>query len=182
MGFIVNIYLTSRQLRFPLQTSPKKGQPTLICWGAAQDQAFQKLKQALAKKPILRIPDFSREFIIQTDASESGVGAALLQEFDDGKFPIEYASKKLLPRESRYSVIERECLAVVWAVRRFVKYLYGRPFILETDHHPLAYLNQVHFSNARLVRWTLFLQNYRFQVRAIDGKSNVVADYLSRAN
>ncbi len=165
----------------PLTEKTKKGEPNVLEWGAAQDQAFKKLKQSLVKEPILRMPDFSRRFIVQTDASESGVGAALIQEFDDGRFPIVYASKKLLPRESRYSVIERECLAVVWAIKKFVKYLYGKQFIIETDHHPLAYLNEAKFSNDRIMRWALFLQNYKFRVQAIEGRSNVVADYLSRA-
>ena len=127
------------------------------------------------------MPDFNKTFIVQTDASENGIGAALLQEHEEGRFQVEYASKKLLPRESRYSVIERECLAVVWSVGKFMKYLYGKEFVIETDHQPLMYLNQAKYSNSRLVRWSLFLQNYRFHIRAIDGKHNVVADYLSRA-
>ena len=68
----------------------------------------------LIRSPILRLPDFDRPFILQADASDSGVGAALLQRYEDGLFPIAYASKKLLPREKNYSVIERECLAIVF--------------------------------------------------------------------
>ena len=165
----------------PLTDLTKKGMPNMIVWNASQEQAFQDLKQALASKSILKMPDFSRIFIVQTDASETGVGAALLQEYDDGKFCVEYASKKLLPRETRYSTIEKECLAVVWAIKKFAKYLYGKEFLLETDHEPLSYLNTAKYSNSRLMRWALYLQNYRFCVRSIRGKDNVVADYLSRA-
>ena len=90
----------------------------------------------LTEAPVLRLPDFSLNFIVQCDASDSGVGAALLQDFTDGRFPIAYASKKLLSRERNYSVIERECLAIVFAIKKFEKYLYGREFVLHTDHRP----------------------------------------------
>ena len=86
----------------------------------------------------MRLPDFARPFIVQTDASDTGVGAALLQNFDDGLFPVAHARKKLLQREKNYSVIERECLAIVFAVQKYQKYLYGNEFVLHTDHRPLS--------------------------------------------
>jgi hypothetical protein len=124
--------------------------------------------------------DFSRQFIIQTDASDVGVGAALLKEYDDGRFPLAYASKKLLLRERNYSVIERECLAIVFVVKKFQKYLYGKEFVLHTDHRPLSFIQRCKIESGRIMRWSLFLQNYRFRVEAIKGSDNVVADYLSR--
>ena len=66
-----------------------------------------------------------------------------------------YASKKLLDREKHYSVIERECLAIVWSEQKFQSYLYGKEFSLETDHQPLTYLNKAKVANARLMRWAL---------------------------
>jgi len=87
--------------------------------------------------------------------------------------PIAFASLKLLPRESRYSTIERECLAITWAVKKFQEYLYGTEFILETDHQPLQYLRQAKFQNGRLMRWALALQPYRFLPRTIRGRDNV---------
>ena len=168
-------------LAAPLSDLTKKGEPSLVRWGEAEEEAFQKLKKTLTEAPILRMPEFDRQFIVQTDASDNGVGAALLQEFDEGRFPVAYASKKLLSRERNYSVVEKECLAVVWAVKKFVKYLYGKEFVLETDHQSLSYLNSAKFSNSRLMRWALYLQNYRFRVQSIEGRFNVVADYLSRA-
>ena len=122
----------------------------------------------------------SREFILQTDASEVGLGACLLQDFDGQKFPVAYASKKLTKSELNYSVIEKECLALVWAIRKFHVYLYGKDFILETDHQPLVYLCQSKMENGRLVRWALALQPYQCKIRAIKGSQNVCADYLSR--
>ena len=103
-----------------------------------------------------------------------------MQEYEGGIFPVMYASKKLLPRERRYSVIEREGLAIVFAIKKFEKYLYGREFTLQTDHQPLAYIKQAKVENSRIMRWALFLQNYQFRIEAIKGSQNVGADYLSK--
>jgi len=164
----------------PLTDLTKKGQPNVVQWGPAQEQAFRQLREVLAKAPILRLPDLSKPFIVQSDASDTGVGAALLQEHPDGVFPVLYASKKLLPRERRYSVIERECLAIVFAIKKFEKYLYGRKFTIQTDHQPLAHMHQAKIENSRIMRWALFLQNHQFRIEAIKGSQNVGADFLSR--
>ena len=78
-----------------------------------------------------------------------------------------YLSRKLKPAETRYSTIERECLAVVWAVKTLHAYLYGREFVLMSDHQPLAYLNSSKYSNNRVMRWALDLQAYRFRVQVV---------------
>ncbi|XP_062590636.1 uncharacterized protein LOC134252230 [Saccostrea cucullata] len=116
----------------------------------------------------------------KTDASDRDIGAVLLQEEGEFKLPVAYASRKLKPSEEHYSTIEKECLGIIWSVQKFHRYLYGREFILETDHHPLVYLNKTKLVNSRLMRWALSLQPYRFRIRAIRGKDNVGADYLSR--
>ena len=90
-----------------------------------------------------------------------------------------YASKKLLPREQNYSVGEREALAIVWAVNKFYRYLYGQYFVLESDHRPLQYLQTSHSSNPRIMRWSLAMQPYTYTVRYIKGSENVIADYLN---
>ena len=91
-----------------------------------------------------------------------------------------FQCKKLLPRERNYSVIEKECYALVWAVKKFSAYPNGREFEVETDHHPLMYLNKAKLENSRLMRWALCLQSFSFRIRAIKGSENVAADYLSR--
>jgi hypothetical protein len=108
------------------------------------------------------------------------LGAILLQEEEGFRHPIAYASRKLLPREQNYAVIERECLAIVWAMQRFQNFLYGQSFLLEVDHEPLKYLSQTAYQNGRLMRWALALQAYRFTVKYIKGSLNVGADFLSR--
>ena len=106
----------------------------MIRWGESQDQSFKTLKTKLVSSPILQLPDLKKEFTLRTDASDKGVGAVLMQEIAGEKFPVAYASKKLNKQQKNYSVMERECLAVVWAVLKFEPFLYGKEFVIETDH------------------------------------------------
>ena len=158
----------------------KKGKPNKVEWGEPQDRAYCTLRSAIATEPILRLPDPNLPFILRTDASDVGLGAVLCQQHVDGIFPVAYASRKLLDREKRYSVIERECLAIVFAVRKFSVYLMAVDFILQTDHEPLAYLNKAKYESSRVTRWALYLQSFNFRVEPIKGKENVTADFLSR--
>ena len=162
----------------PITDLTKKGNSNIVKWDEPQEHAFSTLKERLSASPILRLPDHDKGYILRTDASDVGIGAVLMQQDCDTLFPIGYASRKLLPRERAYAVIERECLALVWAISKF--HMYGRDFLLETDHHPLAYLTTAKVNNSRVMRWALSLQQYRFTVKAIRGSDNIGADYLSR--
>ncbi|KAK7092891.1 hypothetical protein V1264_011825 [Littorina saxatilis] len=143
--------------------------------------AFDRVKEILSSEPLVRLPDFSRPFTVRSDASSTGIGAALMQPDDDDVLhPVLYASRKLLERETRYSTVERECLALVWAVDKFHRYLFGSHFFVETDHRPLTYLRQSKTANGRLLRWALSLQEYSFTVVPIPGVRNFEADVLSR--
>ena len=164
----------------PLTDKTKKGLPNKIEWGESQDIAFRTLKSKLIQSPILHLPVLNQQFTLRTDASDTGVGAVLLQDFDSEKFPIAFASKKLTKCQKAYSVMERECLAVIWAVRKFEPYLYGREFILETDHQPLRCIQKSIVANGRIMRWALALQPYRYRIVSIKGQDNVGADYMSR--
>ena len=168
----------------PLTDLTKKDRPNSIKdWQDKHEKAFQTLKTRLTSSPILRLPVFHDEipFVLRTDASDVGVGAVLLQEFEgEGLLPIAYASKKLLPREKNYSTIEKECLGIIWGIEKFRKYLYGVEFLLETDHKPLSYLQTAKVLNPRIMRWAMRLQPYRFRIVAIRGQDNLGADYLSR--
>ena len=108
------------------------------------------------------------------------MGAALVQETDGREFPVAYASRKLLPRERRYATVEKECLAVVWAVKHYEFYLYGRVFEIHTDHKPLLFLIEKRTTSQRLLRWAMVLQQYRFRVLSVPGKKHHLADCLSR--
>ncbi len=145
------------------------------------EKAFLELKGLLSDKPILRSPDFEKSFVLQTDASELGLGAVLMQEETGGRHPVVYLSRKLFPRETRYSVVEKECLALKWALDSLKYYLLGRDFVIETDHKALKWLNSMKDTNSRLTRWFLSIQPFRFIVKHRPGVENIAADFLSRS-
>ena len=165
----------------PLTDLLQKRKPDVLVWNEPQMQAFQTLKSCLIEAPILHLPDPQKTFGIQTDASNTGIGACLVQFDTDGTpQPLAYASRKLLPRERAYPIIEKECLAIVWAIQRFKFFLEGKKFVIQTDHQPLAYLKKVKDKNARLMRYSLFLMSYDFSISYLKGSENSVADALSR--
>ncbi|GFR68038.1 retrovirus-related Pol polyprotein from transposon 297 [Elysia marginata] len=100
----------------------------------------------------MQLFDINKRFILRTDASGRGLGAALMQESDGMLFPVAYASKKLTDREQKYSVIEREAIAIVWGVKKFSLHLYGTKFTLQTDHGPLQFLKAAKFESPRIMR------------------------------
>ena len=166
----------------PLTDLTRKSLPTKIQWSDDCEQAFQHLKTQLCSAPVLHSPDFDKPFLLQTDASDRGIGAVLSQEDADGNdHPVGYFSRKFLPREQRYSTVEKECLAIKLGAQAFRVYLLGRPFTIQTDHRALIWLDRLKENNARLTRWSLALQPYQFKVTYRAGKANANADALSRA-
>jgi hypothetical protein len=159
----------------------KRNKPDKVQWGEQEQRALESLKQALVSKPILVPPHFSRPYILQTDASRVAVSAILCQKQDDGKeHVISYASRKLLPRETRYSVIELELLAVLFGVIKFNHYLYGSKIELQSDHRPLSYLSSLLEHSPRLARWNLILSSYDITPTFKSGSLNANVDALSR--
>lgn len=154
--------------------------PNQVQWTAEAEAAFQDLRMTLSREPVLFGPDFDQDFIPQTDASERGVGAVLLQGPPEDRHPVAFISRKLFPRESRYSTIEKEGLAVKWALDSFRYYLLGCEFILETDHKALEWMQRMKDTNSRVTCWYLEMQPYRFTIHHVPGKANVTANRLSR--
>ena len=110
-------------------------------WGQEQDRAFSKAKEALQQDSLLVHFDPSKPLILACDASPYGVGAVLSHTMGDGtERPIAYASRTLTDAEKRYSQIEKEGLAIVFGVKKFHSYLFGRSFTIESDHQPLSFL------------------------------------------
>lgn len=138
--------------------------------------SFEQLKVLICNDPILIYPDFEKTFTLTTDASNFALGAVLSQT----NKPVCYASRTLNAHECNYSTIEKELLAIVWATKQFRHYLYGRKFIVQTDHRPLVWLSGLKEPNSKLQRWKIKLEEYNFTVEYIQGKENVVADALSR--
>ena len=148
--------------------------------GPKSAEAFTTLKNCLLQAPVLIYPRFTSNastFVLQTDASAVGLGAVLKQ---DGHV-VAYASRSLTTPEQQYSVIQRECLAVIYALKQFRHYLLGRYFKIVTDHAPLQWLSAQKMEGM-LCRWALAIQEYDFSIMYRKGSLNNNADALSRLN
>ena len=182
LGFYRRYIPAFASLTAPISDLTKDPKVRTITWTPACDEALAKIKQIFSISPVLQLPRLDNIFILRTDASSTGLGAVLLQEVESVLHPVSFASRKLLDRECRYSTIERECLAIVWGISKFSKFLWGTQFILQTDHRPLTFLQTSRFKNSRIMRWSLSLQEYKFDVQPVPGTQNIFADLLSRSN
>lgn len=167
----------------PLIDLTKKKEPNTVRWSPSCQSAFQNLKAYLSTEPILKAPDFSKPFLLQTDASKKGIGA-ILSQLDNQlrEHPVIYLSRQLKTSESNYSVSEQECLAIVWSIKKLRYYLQGRKFTVITDHKALQWLDNTKLSNSRLMRWSLILQEFNFDIQYRKGILNTNADSLSRCS
>ena len=150
-------------------------------WTEQCQQAFDLLKHKLTSAPVLAHPYYSLSFILDTDASDVGIGAVLSQRHPDGKeHVIAYHSRALTKSERRYSVTRREFLAVVTFCRQFRPYLLGRHFTLRTDHGSLQWLHNFKEPDGQLARWITTLQEFDVTVIHRQGRSHANVDTLSR--
>ena len=149
-------------------------------WEKNHKKSIEEVKKLLSSDRCLTFFDVSKPITIQVDASNSGLGAALLQE---GK-PVAYASRSLTSAEKNYAVIEKELLAVLFGCERFHQYVYGNKTLVESDHKPLESIMKKPLARApaRLQRMLLCLQKYDFQLSYKTGSKMVLADALSRAS
>ena len=162
-------------------TDLTRGKGSQIDWNPACEQSFQFFQTALSSYPVLVPPDWRKPFFVQVDASNRGVGAVLAQVDKLGEeHPICYISRKLTRTEEILSTTEKECLALFWAITKLRYYLFGRKFFVQVDHNPLVWLNRVKEKSLKLLRWSLTLQEYDFEVLYKPGKSHTNADALSR--
>lgn len=153
-----------------------------VKWTPEAEKSFQLLKTALVSAPVLRPPDFDREFTIQTDASDVGIAGILTQTDDEGhEHVVCYFSKKLTKGERKYTVTERECLAVLRSIEYFRPYVELRHFTVLTDHYSLLWLFNLKDPNGRLGRWALKIQQHDFEIQHRKGTLMVVPDALSRS-
>ncbi|GFW83847.1 retrovirus-related Pol polyprotein from transposon 17.6 [Trichonephila clavipes] len=166
------------QIAKPLTDLTKKN--AMWKWGSEQEEAFRDLKLKLASPPALKPADATKPFVIRTDASSMALGAVLLQGEKDEEHPIEYASRLLSSSERNYSTTEGEALVVVWALEKFRGYVEGQTIRLSSDHQPLKWLLSLKSPIGRLARWALQIQSYNLIIDYIPGKSNFIADLLSR--
>jgi len=151
-------------------------------WEENQEITFHILKQKLVSQPILQYPDYSREFILTTDASNDGAGAVLSQGHVGKDLPVAYASRSFNKAEKNYSTVEKELAAIVWGIKHFRPYLYGRKFKIVSDHKPLTWIMSVKDPGSRLLRWRIQLEEYDYEIVYKPRVQNSNADALPRIN
>ena len=162
----------------PLHALTRAG--TKFCWNEKHQKAFEQLKTALTTTPVLKFPVADAPYILDTDASLTGLGAVLSQVIDGQEYVLGYASKTLSRTEQNYCVTRRELLAVVKFVQHFRPYLYGRKFTVRTDHSSLQWLLNFREPENQLARWLQVLSEYDFVVHHRPGRQHGNADGLSR--
>ncbi|GFW38828.1 retrovirus-related Pol polyprotein from transposon 297 [Trichonephila clavipes] len=158
----------------PLYRLKKKG--AKFNWSTEAQDAFSKVKRALTEVPVLQLPNFKEQLNLFTDASGVGIGAMLNQNHR----PIAFASRTLNKAERNYTVTERECLAVIWALNKFKTYFGSLPVKVITDHAALTKLTNGKNLSSRMIRWALNLSEFNIEWEHQPGAQNVVADVLSR--
>jgi hypothetical protein len=156
----------------------KKG--VSFIWRAEHQKAFDLLKQALCEAPVHQIPDFTKEFILVTDANDRAVSAVLHQRVSGGLAAISCHSRLLTDAEKKYSTYEKECLAVLFGCEKCRTYLEYKEFEIHCDILALCWLLRRVKDVGRLGRWILRLAPFKFKVVHTRGVDNVVADALSR--
>ncbi|KAJ8402869.1 hypothetical protein AAFF_G00361830 [Aldrovandia affinis] len=162
----------------PLHHLTDKYQP--FVWTEECAKAFAQLRTALTEAPVLAYPDVHRPFIVDTDASNMGVGAVLSQEDSDEERAVAYYSGTLSRAERNYCVTCRELLAVLKALRHFRPYLQASHFCLRTDHASLTWLLNFKHPEDQVARWLEELQECNFQIEHRAGRHHTNADALSR--
>ena len=145
-------------------------------WTADAAVAFAALKEAVTSAPVLAMPDFSKTFVVECDALSHGFGAVLVQD----SHPVAFFSRPVAPRHRALAAYERELIGLVQAVRHWRPYLWGRRFLVKTDHYSLKYLLDQRLSTIPQHHWVGKLLGFDFAVEYKPGHTNAVADALSR--
>ena len=158
----------------PLHRLTEKNNP--FVWSESCLEAFNALKRELTSHPILAYPDFNKEFILDTDASDCRIDGILSQVEGNKERVIGYASRSLTKPERRYSTTRKELLAIVAFIQHFRHYLYGKSFIIRTDHNALKWLKSFKESQGQEARWIELLTEFYFAVQYRPGTNHRNAD------
>jgi len=162
----------------PLYDLMKKG--AKFYWSAECQEAFDELKDRLMSGPILALPEDEGIYLLNTDASETGLGAVLFQLQTNGKRVIAYVSQTLSAPERKYETTRKELLTVVYGLKRFRQYLLGRHFAIRTDHPALSWLRHTPEPMPQLARWLTFIEQFNYEVVHRPRTKHANADGLSR--
>ncbi|GFU37554.1 retrovirus-related Pol polyprotein from transposon 412 [Trichonephila clavipes] len=167
-----------RTIARPLHTLTEAKQKFI--WTVDCNNVFNKLKDALISTPILAYPEIGKQFILETDASHESIGAVLSQDINGQERVIAYFSKCLSKPERNYCVTRKELLTIIKAVEHFHPYLYGRRFLLRTDHASLTWLLNFKNPEGQIARWIQRLQEYDVEIHPRKRSAHGNADALSR--
>jgi hypothetical protein len=165
----------------PLNDLLKKD--TKFQWNDDAQKAFNTLKQRFTEQPVLQMPDMTRPFEIESDASKFAYGAVLTQKDTNGaRHPVAFLSKTFTPTERRYEIYDRELMGIVRALEEWRHYIQGSPFTTEvlSDHRNLTYFRKPQRLNDRQARWSLILSAYNIKLMHIAGSKMIQSDALSR--
>jgi len=181
-NFYRNFVPDFAELAAPLfEAANKKENQKKLVWTDECQQSFIKLKERFLDKPMTHLPDLSHPFVVTCDASDIATGAVLSQIIDGKRQIIDFMSKMFSPAERRYSTIEREATAILWAIEKWQFYLLGRQFTIESDHKPLHWLLSMKEAKSKLGRLALRLQEFNIKgIEYVKGEDNTMADALSR--
>ena len=177
-GFFRDLVPNFAVLAQPLYEATKEKK---LKWTDECSIAFEELKVALVNHPTTHLPDLNHPFIVGSDASDKGTGAVLMQDVEGRRRVVDFMSRTFSDTEKRYSTIEREATAILWALDKWHYFLLGRQFTIETDHKPLQWLLTKVDLPGKLGRLALHLQQYDIAgIEYVRGEDNVMADALSR--
>ncbi|GBM08849.1 Retrovirus-related Pol polyprotein from transposon 297 [Araneus ventricosus] len=169
------------EIVLPLTDLSKGKVSNILPWSIEAEEAFVKIKDELIRMPTLHTLDISRPFWLYTDASATAIGTCLAQQDDVGKeLPIAFFSKKLTLTQMKWSIIEREALCVLEALKKFDTWVFGGKIQAVSDHNPLTYLTNSAPYGAKLSRWALALQIYNLTISYRKSIQHENADVLSR--
>jgi predicted nucleic acid binding AN1-type Zn finger protein len=149
-------------------------------WAKDQQEAFQRLKDALMTAPTLAPPDPTQDYQLYVDASNFAVGGVLCQETDGAIHPIAFESHKLTKAEQNYATHEKEMLAIIYCLKKWKHYLEPRKTTVISDHHSLQHLYKQPTLTGKQARWMELISNFDIDIKYLPGKKNIVADVLSR--
>ena len=183
IGYHRNMIKNHAEITHCLTELLKKEKPDKVKWEQCHTEALNEIKRILVSKPVLVGPKFDgRPFYLMTDANLNSVAGVLAQPDDNNvERNIAYYSRKLLPRQKKWSIIELECLAIVECCMKWCEILYGQKIIVRTDHRALEFIDSAAQHNARIARWRIVLD--QFQLEAVNyraGTANANADALTR--
>ena len=176
-GYYRNFIREFSTVAKPLSALAEKGKR--FQWTEECEVAFRRIKTALISAPILAFPHAEGNLVLDTDASDTGLGAVLSQEQGGQERVLAYGSRTLSKAERNYCVTRRELLAIVFSLRKFRHYLLGRPVRVRTDHASLRWLLEFKEPEGQVARWLQIIDTYDIKIEHRPGKLHGNADGLS---